>query len=121
MEQLRDVESELEIEQRRAREMAAHNRKIDRCLQELRLSSEEDKRQVVELSDSVQVLTIKVKTLRRQLEEAVRSFTHFKVFNDNGTDLRQTSHPEYDRRSTAPAYNYGRFLDKHNFNSPYAR
>lgn len=69
--QLRDLESDFELEQRRGRELATHNRKVERQLQEIRLSSDEDKRMVIELSDSVQILTIKVKTLRRQLEEAV--------------------------------------------------
>lgn len=68
--QLRDLEAELEAEQRRSRELAAVNRKLERALQELRVSSEDDRRLVTELSDQVNTLTIRVKTLRRQLEEA---------------------------------------------------
>ena len=68
--QLRDLEAELEAEQRRSREFAAANRKLERALQELRVTAEEDRRQVIELSDTVNTLNVRYKTLRRQLEEA---------------------------------------------------
>lgn len=67
---LRDLEAELEVEQRRARELAVANRKIDRSYQELRVSSDDDRRISVELREQVTTLVIRVKTLRRQLEEA---------------------------------------------------
>jgi len=67
---LRDLEAELEGEQRRARELATANRKIDRQFNELRISSEDDRRVNVELREQVSTLTIRIKTLRRQLEEA---------------------------------------------------
>ena len=69
--QLRDLESELEMEQRRSRELATANRKIERQLQEFRLTYEEEHRTNQELSDNCNTLSIRVKTLRRQLEEAV--------------------------------------------------
>ena len=69
--QLRDLEAEYEAEQRRSRDYAATNRKIERMLIELRVTAEDDHRLVVELSDQVSTLSMKVKTLRRQLEEAV--------------------------------------------------
>jgi len=66
------VEAELEAEQRRARDMQAENRKLTRMLQELRTQSEEDRRAMTELADQVNTLQQRIKTLRRQLEEAVR-------------------------------------------------
>jgi len=71
--QLRDVEAELEAEQRRGRDLQAENRKLSRMLQELRTQSEEDRRAMTELADQVNTLQQRVKTLRRQLEEAVSS------------------------------------------------
>lgn len=67
---LRDLEAELEAEQRRSRELAQANRKLERTLTELRAQSEEDRRMNFELSEQVNSLTIKIKTLRKQLEEA---------------------------------------------------
>ena len=58
------------MEQRRSRELAAHNRKLERSLAEIRVQAEDDHRVRVELSDQVSTLTMRVKTLRRQLEEA---------------------------------------------------
>lgn len=67
---LRDLEAELEVEQRRARELATANRKIDRMYQEIRISSEDTMRSSVELREQVSTCTVRIKTLRRQLEEA---------------------------------------------------
>jgi len=69
--QLRDVEAELEAEQRRGRDTQAENRKLSRQLQELRAQSEDDRRALNELADQVNTLQQRIKTLRRQLEEAV--------------------------------------------------
>jgi len=71
VEQLRDVEAELEAEQRRGRDLQAENRKLSKLMQELRTQSEEDRRVMSELADQVNTLQQRVKTLRRQLEEAV--------------------------------------------------
>ena len=68
--QLRDLEAELELEQRRSREVAAHNRKLERQMAEIRVQAEDDHRVRVELQDQASTLTMRVKTLRRQLEEA---------------------------------------------------
>lgn len=67
---LRDLEAEFEAEQRKSRELAGANRKLDRSLNELRVSAEDDRRMCNELSEQCNTLTIRVKTLRRQLEEA---------------------------------------------------
>jgi len=71
------VEAELEAEQRRARDLQAENRKLTRLLQELRTQSEEDRRAMTELADQVNTLQQRIKTLRRQLEEAVGDGTNF--------------------------------------------
>ena len=67
------MEAELEAEQRRARELHAENRKLSRMLQELRTQSDDDRRAMTELADQVNTLQQRIKTLRRQLEEAVSS------------------------------------------------
>ena len=69
--QLHDVEAELEAEQRRGRDVVAENRKLARLLQELRAQAEEDHRVATELQDTVNTLTLKINTLKRQLLEAV--------------------------------------------------
>ena len=69
--QLRDLEAELEMEQRRSREFGAANRKMERTLTELRVQYEDDRRMNVELSEQVNNFTIRLKSLKRQLEEAV--------------------------------------------------
>jgi len=66
------VEAELEAEQRRGRDVIAENRKLARLLQELRAQADEDHRVATELTDTVNTLTIKINTLKRQLLEAVR-------------------------------------------------
>jgi nitrogen fixation/metabolism regulation signal transduction histidine kinase len=78
---LRDLEAELEMEQRRGRDLLAANRKFERSLAEIRVQADEDSRVRAELTDTVQTLTIRVKTLRRQLEEAV-SITTMTTFYD---------------------------------------
>lgn len=70
--QLRDLEAELEVEQRRSREMAGNSRKLERALNELRVQADDDHRVRMELQEQVNNLLIRTKTLRRQLEEAVR-------------------------------------------------
>jgi len=69
--QLRDVEAELEAEQRRGRDVVAENRKLARLLQELRAQADEDHRVATELTETVNILNIKIATLKRQLLEAV--------------------------------------------------
>ena len=69
--QVRDLEAELESEQRRSREYHASSRKLERSLTELRVTSEDDRRCITDLSENVNILTIRVKTLKRQLDEAV--------------------------------------------------
>lgn len=67
---LRDLEAEYELEQRRSRELAAANRKLERALAEIRVQADDDRRMVIELSDSVNTCSTRIKILKRQLEEA---------------------------------------------------
>ena len=67
------MEAELDAEQRRGRDVVAENRKLARLLQELRAQADEDHRVATELTDTVNSLTLKINTLKRQLLEAVRT------------------------------------------------
>lgn len=69
--QVRDLEAELEAEQRRHREASAAARKFERQLKELQMASEEDRRMVIELGEQVSMLMQKIKVYKRQVEEAV--------------------------------------------------
>ena len=74
---LRELEAEFEAEQRRSREAMAANRKLERLLAELKVQAEEDHRVRAELQDQVNALQLKLKALRRQLEEAVSYLISF--------------------------------------------
>ena len=65
------LEAELEAEQRRLRETAANMRKYERQYKEVIAQADDDRRQVAELTSLVDQLTIKIKTYKRQIEEAV--------------------------------------------------
>ena len=74
--QIRDLEAEYELEQRRAREAMANARKHERQYKELQALMEDDKRQIAELTGLTDSLNIKIKTYRRQIDEAVSSMEH---------------------------------------------
>ena len=78
------MEAELEAEQRRGRDVVAENRKLARLLQELRAQAEEDHRVATELTDTVNVLTLKIQTLKKQLLEAVR---HLRTYHSSTVGL----------------------------------
>ena len=69
--QVRDLEAELEAEQRRHREASAAARKFERQLKELMVQSDEDRRMITDLTEQVAMLTQKIKVYKRQVEEAV--------------------------------------------------
>jgi len=69
--QLVELESELSAEQRRSRQFQADCRKLQRVVIELKTQSEEDRRQVAERNEVNNSLQVKIKTLKRQLAEAV--------------------------------------------------
>lgn len=67
---IRDLENELEADQRRLREAAASARKFERQWKETVQASDEDRRQVAELTSITDQLTMKCKTYKRMIEEA---------------------------------------------------
>jgi len=67
---VRDLEAELEAEQRRHREASAAARKFERQLKEIMVQSDEDRRMITDLTEQVAMLTQKIKVYKRQVEEA---------------------------------------------------
>ena len=69
--QVRDLEGELENEARRVREAVAMQRKSERVFKELQAATEEERRQLAEIASLNDQLSLRIKTYKRQLEEAV--------------------------------------------------
>ena len=69
---VRELEVELETEQRRYQETEKNMRKQERRVKELALQAEEDRKAHDQLKGSVDNLQQKIKTYKRQVEEAVR-------------------------------------------------
>ncbi|XP_035380237.1 myosin heavy chain, fast skeletal muscle [Electrophorus electricus] len=67
---VRELESEVEAEQRRAAESIKGVRKYERRVKELTYQTEEDKKNVTRLQDLVDKLQMKVKSYKRQSEES---------------------------------------------------
>jgi chromosome segregation ATPase len=67
---LRDLEAELEAEQRRVRDAVANQRKAERFYKELMVTTEEERKQLVELQSINDTLVLRIKTYKRQVEEA---------------------------------------------------
>lgn len=65
------LEQELDAEHRRNSDEMKNARKNERRLKELQLAAEEDKRAQDRLSELIEKLQQKVKTYKRQVEEAV--------------------------------------------------
>jgi len=65
-----ELEQELEIMTRRERDAVAEIAKLRRQLQDLRTQSEADHRLVIEYSEQINVLQIKITTIKRQLEQS---------------------------------------------------
>ena len=72
---MRDLEAELDLEQRRGRDSVAENKKLQKQLADLRAQAEDDHRMVAELSDQVTTLQMKIITMKRQLDDNVRHIT----------------------------------------------
>lgn len=70
---MRELESEVESEQKRAADAVKGIRKYERRVKELTYQTEEDKKTVLRLQDLVDKLQLKVKAYKRQNEEAVRT------------------------------------------------
>ncbi|XP_062294436.1 myosin heavy chain, fast skeletal muscle-like [Scomber scombrus] len=67
---VRELESELEAEQKRGSEAIKGVRKYERKVKELTYQSEEDKKNILRLQDLVDKLQIKMKAYKRNAEEA---------------------------------------------------
>uniref|UniRef100_A0A8C6X6T4 Myosin heavy chain 6 n=1 Tax=Naja naja TaxID=35670 RepID=A0A8C6X6T4_NAJNA len=68
---VRELENELEAEQKRSAENVKGMRKFERRVKELTYQTEEDKKNLLRLQDLVDKLQSKVKAYKRQAEEAV--------------------------------------------------
>merc|ERR1711981_741011 len=67
---MREIENELDAEQRRSAEGIKSNRKMERKLKEVSYAGEEDKNDLNRIQDLVDKLQVKVKTYKRQAEES---------------------------------------------------
>lgn len=76
---MRELEGELESEQKRSGEAVKGIRKYERRVKELTYQTEEDKKTVLRLQDLVDKLQLKVKAYKRQNEEAVRPVETFRL------------------------------------------
>merc|ERR1712071_646389 len=63
---MRELENELDSEQRRTAESIKNTRKIERKVKEITYQSEEDKKNLSRVQDLVDKLQVKVKTYKRQ-------------------------------------------------------
>lgn len=72
--QVRELEGDLESEQKRSAEAVKGIRKHERRVKELTYQTDEDKKTVLRLQDLVDKLQLKVKAYKRQNEESVRMF-----------------------------------------------
>jgi len=87
---VRDLEAELDLEQRRSRDAAAENKKLQKQLADLRMQAEDDHRTVAELSDQVTTLQMKIVTMKRQLDENVRNLNSlFNTYSGGGSRIYQ--------------------------------
>lgn len=75
--QLRDLEGELEMEARRRSDAEKAVRRQERRVKEIIFQSEEDRKITERIQESCDKLTIKCKTLKRQLEESVSHSTSY--------------------------------------------
>ncbi|XP_051251578.1 myosin heavy chain, fast skeletal muscle-like [Dicentrarchus labrax] len=83
---VRELESEVEGEQRRGADSVKGVRKYERRVKELTYQTEEDKKNVTRLQDLVDKLQVKVKAYKRQAEEAEESA------NGHMSRLRKVQH-----------------------------
>lgn len=67
---IRELEAELEAEQRRGRDLISENKKLVKQLHELRLQADEDHRLVAELTEQINSMQSKIALYKRQLLEA---------------------------------------------------
>ncbi|XP_058873634.1 myosin heavy chain, fast skeletal muscle [Acipenser ruthenus] len=88
---VRELENELEAEQRRSAESVKGVRKYERRAKELTYQAEEDKKNVARLQDLVDKLQLKVKAYKRQAEEAEeQANTHLSRFRKVQHELEES-------------------------------
>merc|ERR1712007_371911 len=80
---MRELENELDSEQKRTAESIKSNRKMERKIKEVSYQAEEDKKNLTRIQDLVDKLQVKVKTYKRQAEE---------VANQNLSKYRKIQH-----------------------------
>merc|ERR1712088_23296 len=83
---MRELENELDSEQKRTAESIKANRKMERKIKEVTYQSDEDKKNLTRIQDLVDKLQVKVKTYKRQAEEAEE------VANQNLSKYRKIQH-----------------------------
>merc|ERR1712066_666583 len=83
---MRELENELDSEQRRTADSIKNTRKIERKVKEITYQAEEDKKNLARVQDLVDKLQVKVKTYKRQAEEAEE------VANSNLSKYRKLQH-----------------------------
>nr|XP_061795724.1 myosin-7-like isoform X2 [Nerophis lumbriciformis] len=83
---IRELESELEIEQRKSSDAATGVRKYERRVKELSYQTEEDRKNLARLQDLVDKLQLKVKSYKRSAEEAEEQA------NNNMVKFRKIQH-----------------------------
>ena len=83
---LREVENELDAEQRRTADGIKATRKLERKVKEVVYQADEDKKNLSRIQDLVDKLQVKVKTYKRQAEEAEE------VANSNLSKYRKIQH-----------------------------
>ncbi|KAM5135181.1 myosin-1B isoform 2-T2 [Mantella aurantiaca] len=87
---VRELENELEAEQKRGSDAIKGVRKYERRVKELSYQSEEDKKNVFRLQDLVDKLQLKVKAYKRQAEESEEQATvHLSRFRKTQHELEE--------------------------------
>ncbi|KAL6464241.1 hypothetical protein MHYP_G00265580 [Metynnis hypsauchen] len=87
---VRELEAEVEAEQRRSTEAIKGVRKYERRVKELTYQTEEDRKNVTRLQDLVDKLQLKVKAYKRQAEEAEeQANTHLSRFRKVQHELEE--------------------------------
>merc|ERR1712126_422563 len=70
MGRIKELENELDIEQRRLGDSTKTLRKSERTIKELEFQSEEDHKHAAHMQDLVEKLQMKLRNFKRQIEEA---------------------------------------------------
>lgn len=78
---IRGIENELDLEQRRHADAQKNMRKADRRVKELAFQADEDRKNHEKMQDLVEKLQQKIRTYKRQIEEAVSFFGRFYLFS----------------------------------------